>query len=89
MGYKFKIITYKGSSKSILGPEKEPMLNGPSKSKKEDTKPKQCGKKSNVKSLTKIFSKAFILNQFTVLDSKLNRGNANCPFNLVKQIHNW
>ena len=41
MGYKFKIITYKGSSKSILGPEKEPMLNGPSKSKKEDTNPKQ------------------------------------------------
>ena len=59
--------TYKGSSRSRVGPEKEPILNGPSKSKKEDTNPKQIGKLPNVKIVTRSFRKVFILNQFTIV----------------------
>ena len=59
--------TYKGSSRSRVGPEKEPILNGPSKSKKEETNPKQIGKLSNVKIVTRTFRKGFISDSFLVL----------------------
>ena len=42
------------------------MLNGPSKSKKEDTNPKQIDKLSNVKIVKRAFWKVFILDLFYV-----------------------
>ena len=60
--------THKGSSRSRLGPEKEPILNGPSKSKKEDTNPKQIDELLNVKIVKRTFWKIFILDWFLVVN---------------------